>query len=79
MERMTGTITQVRLNKGFAFVRSETDGLSRFVYAKDVEPMCDFDTLREGLGVTFVPTGTLDTRPNAKNNGLRGIKVQVIK
>ncbi len=78
MERMTGTITQARLNKGFAFARGE-DGLSRFVYARDVEPLCDFDLLHEGKGVTFEPAGKLDTRPNAKNNGLRAVKVQVIK
>lgn len=77
MERMTGTITAVRLNKGFAFVRSPEDGQSRFIYAKDVDPISDFDTLYEGRKVTFEPAGTLNQTSDAKNNGLRAIKVQV--
>jgi len=77
MERMIGTITQVRLNKGFAFVRGEMDGQSRFIFARDVMPMSAFDTLYEGKKVTFEPVGKLDTRPDARNNGLRAIKVEV--
>lgn len=73
---MTGVITQVRLNKGFAFVRGTEDRQSRFIYAKDVEPVSDFDTLHEGQAVTFEPSGTLNTDPKAKNNGLRAIKVR---
>ena len=77
MRRMTGTITSVRLNKGFAFVRGVEDGHSRFIYAKDVEPISAFDTLHEGAKVTFEPSGHLNMQPDAKNNGLRAIKVRV--
>ena len=74
---MIGTITSVRLNKGFAFVRGVEDGLSRFIYAKDVEPVSAFDTLHEGQKVTFLPSGELNMCPGAKNNGLRAVKVHV--
>lgn len=77
MERMTGVITQVRLSRGYAFVRGLNDNLSRFVYAKDVEPISAFDTMHEGQKVTFEPNGVLDTKPDAKNNGLRALKVRV--
>jgi len=76
MARMVGTITSVRLNKGFAFVRGVDDGFSRFVYAKDVEPVSAFDTMHEGQKVTFEPSGVLNLEPGAKNNGLRALKVQ---
>lgn len=78
MDRMTGVVTQVRLSKGFAFVRGP-DRLSRFVYAKDVDPVCDFDLLHEGQQVSFEPGGVLNTKTDAKNNGLRALKVQVCK
>lgn len=77
MERMTGTITAVRLNNGYAFVRSDVDRQSRFIYAKDVIPPGAFDTMHEGQLVTFEPAGELNTAPDAKNNGLRAVKVQV--
>ena len=77
MERMIGTITIVRLNKGFAFARGLKDGQSRFIYARDVEPVSAFDTLHEGAKVTFVPSGVLNTDPEAKNNGLRAVRVRV--
>lgn len=76
MDRMTGVITQVRLSKGFAFLRGTSDRMSRFVYAKDVEPISDFDTMHEGQQVSFEPAGVLNTTPDAKNNGLRAIKVR---
>jgi cold shock CspA family protein len=77
MERMTGTITKVRLNKGYAFVRGADDGLPRFVYARDVVPVSAFDMLYEGRKVTFEPWGTIDMRPEAPNNGLRALKVEI--
>lgn len=75
--RMFGTITVVRLNKGYAFVRGHDDGLPRFIYAKEVEPISAFDTLHEGQRVSFVSVGVLNTDPSAKNNGLRAEQVRV--
>jgi len=77
--RRTGTITSVRLNSGYAFVRSPVDNQSRFIYAKDIEPVSDFDTLHEGQEVTFEPTGKLNTDPGAKNNGLRAVQVRLVE
>lgn len=77
-QRMSGTITQVRLNKGFAFVRGVEDGLSRFIYARDVNPISAFDRMHEGTHVTFQPSGNLDMTPGAKNNGLRAVNVEVV-
>lgn len=74
-EKRTGVITQVMLNKGFAFLRDVEDRQSRFIYARDVVPVAAFDTLHEGQQVTYEPVGKLDTSPGAKNNGLRAIKV----
>jgi cold shock CspA family protein len=76
-QRMTGTITQVRLNRGFAFVRGVEDGQSRFIYSRDVVPVSSFDTLYEGRKVTFEPSGNLDMTPGSKNNGLRAVNVKV--
>lgn len=73
MNRMTGTVTQVLLSKGYAFVRGVDDGLSRFVYCKDVEPRSAFDTLHEGQHVTFVPGAA---PLNNRNNGLRAWDVR---
>jgi cold shock CspA family protein len=75
--RMEGTITKVRLNNGYAFVRSLEDNLPRFIFARDVEPVSAFDTLHEGQHVTFEPVGMLDTNPDAKHNGLRAVKVRI--
>jgi cold shock CspA family protein len=72
--RMTGTVTKVLLNKGFAFVRGEQDGISRFAHAHDFEPAIAFDTLREGKGVTFEPS----RGPETSGNGLRAIKIRVV-
>lgn len=74
--RMTGTVTKVLLNKGFAFVR-DMQGMSRFVSVRDVVPVSAFDTMHEGQKVTFEPAGDLNTAADAKNNGLRAVKVQV--
>lgn len=75
---MNGVITRVFAAKGFAFVRGE-DRLQRFVYSRCVTPAHDFDLLREGLAVTFVPVGTFNPDPKAKNNGLRAEDVQVAR
>ncbi len=77
MERMIGVVIAVRLNQGFAFVRGTEDRLPRFICAKDLEPVAAFDTLHEGQKVTFEPAGVLNTAPNARHNGLRGLKVRV--
>ena len=77
MQRMTGVVVSVYLSKGFAFVRGLDDGLSRFVYAKEVQPISAFDTMHEGQKVSFVPSGELDSSPDAKNNGLRGLQVRI--
>jgi cold shock CspA family protein len=77
--RMTGTVTKVLLNKGFAFVRGEQDGISRFVHAKDFIPEIAFDTLREGRGVTFEPALGPETNTGERpGNGQRAIKVRVV-
>lgn len=55
-ERMTGVITRMLLNRGFGFVRDEQNGHSWFLHAKDVVTPGDFDTMREGMAVTFIPT-----------------------
>lgn len=73
---MIGVITRVRLNQGYAFVRGVEDGLPRFFNAKDVIPVSAFDRMHEGQQVTFDPCGELDSRPDAKNNGLRAANVR---
>ena len=73
---MTGVVTRVFSAKGFAFVRGE-DRQQRFIFARSVVPVHDFDLLREGLAVSFVPVGTLNPDPRAKNNGLRAEDVKV--
>ena len=72
-KRMTGTVIRVLLNKGFAFVRGESDGISRFAHSHDFEPEIAFDTLREGRAVTFEPA----LGPETSGNGQRAVKIRV--
>lgn len=78
MNRIKGTVTRVLLNKGFGFVRGTEDRLSRFMRACDVVPTSAFDTMHEGQSVTFISEGQLNNDPDAKNNGLRAVDVQII-
>lgn len=48
---MKGVIARVILGKGYGFIRGD-DRVNYFFHAKSVE---DFDLLREGVGVEFVP------------------------
>jgi len=64
------------LNNGYAFLRGP-DRLSLFIYAGDLDPPADFDILHEGQKVTFEPQGKLNKNPEAKNNGLRAVKVRI--
>lgn len=65
---MKGIITNVFLDKGFAFVRGE-DGVSRFIHAKAVAKGM-FDTLQKGKNVEFTP--------EIGDRGPRAVDVQVI-
>lgn len=67
---MAGTVVRVFLNKGYGFVRGD-DGVSRFFEAREVVPPIAFDRMREGQGVTFLPT----QGPKDKGNGLRASQV----
>lgn len=55
--RMKGTVVRIYLNKGYCFVRGE-DRISRFAHASDFAKQEEFDVLREGQAVRFVPVVT---------------------
>lgn len=69
---MNGVVIRVLPNKGFAFIRG-SDGLSRFMHVNDMHRPLDFDTLREGQAVEFIPT----TENSGKGNGLRATEVKL--
>jgi cold shock CspA family protein len=69
-ERMTGVIIKVIPNKGYGFIRGTEDKLVRFMHHSEAE---DFDSMREGLGVSFVP---VKRKPTKYNNGLSAIEVK---
>lgn len=58
-------------DRGFGFLR-DSEGISRFFEAREVKPLVDFDRLREGDIVEFIPT-----KANVqKGNGLRAAEVR---
>ena len=69
-ERITGVITRILLNRGFGFIRDDIDGEhhSWFLHAKEVSVPGVFDTMREGMAVSFVPSfdGTKADKRRAK-------------
>ena len=64
---MTGTIKDVRHDKGFGFVKG-ADGVERFFHRSQVVPARDFDLMAPGMGVEF------DHAEHAK--GPRAVNVQ---
>ena len=74
---MTGVVTRVFLTKGYAFLRGDEDGLTRFFNANDLAHIADWDTVREGLPTDFEPRGILDESMDAKNNGLSAVDVVI--
>ena len=73
---MTGSVTRVFLDKGYAFLR-DSDGLTRFFNANDMARVADWDTLCEGQHTDFEPRGILDTSRDARNNGLSAVNVAI--
>jgi cold shock CspA family protein len=69
---MKGVVTRVLHGKGYGFIKGD-DGLSRFFNAEHVAAG-EFDLLREGKGVEFLP---VDGEPG-KGNGLRAREVHVV-
>jgi len=51
---MKGTITRLRLNQGYCFIRDE-EGISRFAHARAFVDPVSFDLAREGQAVEFTP------------------------
>jgi len=68
-----GTVTRVLISKGYAFVRGDADGLSRFAHVKDFLVPQAFEHLREGQQVRFTPV----VDPKGRGNGLRAIEIDV--
>lgn len=68
---MKGVIVRMVPGKGFGFAR-DPEGLSRFFNASAVDPIGDFDRMREGDPVEFEPVeGT------GKGNGLAAAAVRL--
>jgi len=67
---MTGTITRIIEDKGYAFLR-DTEGGNRFVHRRNLCQGLEFEALEEGLNVEFDPIG------DGPNN-LRAINVRII-
>jgi hypothetical protein len=76
MDKMEGIITRVFPRRGFAFVQG-TDGFTRFIHCRDMVNPVDWDFMREGKGVKFIPIDTSDY-PYATGNKMRAIQVEVI-
>ena len=53
--RLKGTISRLFITKGYGFVMGE-DGQSRFMHVRDFVRPELFEKLREGQGVSFIPT-----------------------
>lgn len=72
---MTGTITKVLHNKGYAFIRGE-DKLSRFAHRRAFADTLEFDLLEEDepRRVEFDPIHD----PAGGDNGLRASNVKVL-
>ena len=73
MERMNGVIIRLFLSKGYGFVRDEREQV-RFFYAGWMKAGHEFDRLREGQSVRFMPQDI----PSNQNNGLRATQVEVV-
>ena len=68
---MKGYVTEVKLDKGFGFVRG-TDGISRFAHASQFLPRSWFDLAKEGDRVEFE---SAPGRPG-KGSELRAINIR---
>lgn len=51
--QITGTVTVVKHDKGYGFVRGVHDGLEYFFHATEAD---DFEAMTVGTAVRFVPT-----------------------
>ena len=73
-ERMIGTIITLMPNRGYGFVKGSEDRLSRFLHAKEVDPLEDFERLRVGSTVEFDPV-----EGGPAGNHLRAQNIKLIK
>jgi len=71
---MTGIVIRVIHSKGYAFVRGDEDGVSRYAHATWFIPELDFDTVREGQAVEFVPDDK-----GVQGNGKQAKQVRKVK
>jgi cold shock CspA family protein len=70
---MTGTITRIISDRGFAFLR-DTEGTNRFVHRRAMVPESAFDSLDVGDHVEFDPIG--DTPKNSRALNVRVVEQQ---
>lgn len=68
---MTGVVVRIFITKGYGFIRDEQD-VKRFFNANDMVVKSDFDNIREGINVEFMPA----EGPPDKGNGLRAVEVK---
>lgn len=76
MDRITGTVIYVVLNKGFCFIRG-ADGFSRFAHARNFIDQREFDLLSSGKTVSFIPMDLNNTGQIIRGNGLQAVDVKV--
>lgn len=78
-ERKKGVIFRLLPNKGYGFVRGD-DGITRFFHAREAgiakDGMPLFDVLREGQGVSFIPT---QSGPHEKGGGWRAADIKQLE
>ena len=70
---MHGTIIRMLPNRGFCFIRGD-DNISRFGHARAFKNPLDFDTAREGQGVSFQPI----IHQEKKGGGARAIDIELL-
>lgn len=71
--KMTGVVTRVLQNKGFAIVRSDETGLDHFLHVKEFRG--NFELLHEGQHLAFNSAHN----PEAGGNGFRALNAEVMK
>jgi cold shock CspA family protein len=75
---MEGIIWKVITDRGFGFIEGD-DGIKRFFLAKSVRRPLIFDTLEEGIRVTFETVDMGVANPAmVKGNGLRADNIRPV-
>jgi cold shock CspA family protein len=69
-DELNGTITSIKKDRGFGFIRTD-DHVDRFFHANGC--VTPFETLQEGQRVGFEPF----TLPGARGEGLRARRVHL--